>query len=109
MFNAETAETVHPGEQSYHDPALFAGTSQADNSAQRKTFQSTESFSEKEKSHARDPEVLIKDADEEVDESRKRRQIVYRQLRPYILGGLATLILGWWISATVLKATRHRW
>lgn len=29
--------------------------------------------------------------------------------RPYILIGLAILILGWWISATVLKATRHRW
>ena len=27
----------------------------------------------------------------------------------YILTALALLILGWWISATVLKATRHRW
>jgi concentrative nucleoside transporter, CNT family len=29
--------------------------------------------------------------------------------RTLILVGLAVLILGWWISATVLKATRHRW
>ena len=29
--------------------------------------------------------------------------------RYYILSALALLVLGWWISATVLKATRHRW
>lgn len=34
---------------------------------------------------------------------------LYSQLRPYLLTALALLILGWWISATVLKATRHRW
>ena len=30
-------------------------------------------------------------------------------LRVVLLIGLAALILGWWISATVLKATRSRW
>lgn len=34
---------------------------------------------------------------------------LYPKLRPYILTALALLILGWWISATALKATRHRW
>ena len=34
---------------------------------------------------------------------------LYPKLRPYILTASALLILGWWISATVLKATRHRW
>jgi concentrative nucleoside transporter, CNT family len=34
---------------------------------------------------------------------------LYPKSRPYILSALALLILGWWISATVLKATRHRW
>ena len=34
---------------------------------------------------------------------------LYPKFRPYILTALALLILGWWISATVLKATRHRW
>lgn len=29
--------------------------------------------------------------------------------KPFILSGLALLILGWWVSATVLPATRHRW
>ncbi|KAF9453969.1 hypothetical protein P691DRAFT_770974 [Macrolepiota fuliginosa MF-IS2] len=33
----------------------------------------------------------------------------YKKFRPYILFGLAAVILGWWISATVLPATRHRW
>lgn len=32
-----------------------------------------------------------------------------RRYKPYILTGLALLILGWWISATVLEDTRHRW
>jgi CNT family concentrative nucleoside transporter len=29
--------------------------------------------------------------------------------RPFILGALALLILGWWISSIALPATRHRW
>jgi hypothetical protein len=29
--------------------------------------------------------------------------------KPFILGALALLILGWWVSSTVLPATRHRW
>lgn len=29
--------------------------------------------------------------------------------RVFVLIGLAALILGWWISATILKATRGRW
>ena len=33
----------------------------------------------------------------------------HSRYKPYILTGFAILILGWWISATVLKATRHRW
>lgn len=37
------------------------------------------------------------------------RNPLYPRLRPLILAGLALLILGWWISATILPATRHRW
>ncbi|CAA7259231.1 unnamed protein product [Cyclocybe aegerita] len=33
----------------------------------------------------------------------------YARFRPFVLTALALVILGWWISATVLKATRHRW
>ncbi|KAI5123866.1 hypothetical protein M0805_005683 [Coniferiporia weirii] len=47
--------------------------------------------------------------DDESELQRQRKHELYMRLRPFILGGLAALILGWWISATVLKATRHRW
>ena len=44
------------------------------------------------------------------EEKQSLRQVgLYPKLRPYILTALALLILGWWISATTLKATRHRW
>ena len=35
-----------------------------------------------------------------------RNHNLIRHLKPF---ALATLIFGWWISATVLRATRHRW
>ena len=59
-------------------------------------------------------EKLPKDAateDVEVARGSEEKQSLelYPKLRPYILTTLALLILGWWISATVLKATRHRW
>ena len=67
------------------------------------------SSSLKEKKHA-DPEqqeaYLAKDTDTEVQTPETRTHSKYRH---FILGGLALLILGWWISATILKATRHRW
>ena len=34
---------------------------------------------------------------------------LYRKFCPYILTALTLLIFGWWMGATVLKATRHRW
>ena len=55
--------------------------------------------------HAREVE---KD-EAEVEAARARRHALYHRVRPFLLGGLALLILAWWISATVLKATRHRW
>jgi len=33
----------------------------------------------------------------------------YTRYRPYILSTVAATIIGWWISATILPATRHRW
>ncbi|KZV69356.1 H+/nucleoside cotransporter [Peniophora sp. CONT] len=32
-----------------------------------------------------------------------------RLVRPFVLFALAATILGWWISSTILPATRHRW
>jgi len=47
--------------------------------------------------------------DEEAAIKKERRRRLWQQARPVVLAGLALTILGWWISATVLKATRHRW
>ncbi|KAF5386173.1 hypothetical protein D9615_002385 [Tricholomella constricta] len=70
---------------------------------------SSESMSKEEKSeysddkHIADPEINY--PVEEVEE----RNFLYARIRPFILPALALAILGWWISSTVLKATRHRW
>ncbi|KAH8107842.1 Na+ dependent nucleoside transporter C-terminus-domain-containing protein [Cristinia sonorae] len=45
----------------------------------------------------------------EVEGDRKWRHAFYAKYRPFILGAVALVILGWWISATVLHKTRHRW
>jgi concentrative nucleoside transporter, CNT family len=46
---------------------------------------------------------------EDVEETKVHSWVSYKRLRPFILVGLALLILGWWISSIVLPATRHRW
>ena len=46
---------------------------------------------------------------EDVEENKGHSWTSYKRLRPFILAGLALLILGWWISSIVLPATRHRW
>ena len=51
---------------------------------------------------------LAKD-EAEVEHDRQARHELYMRFRPFILGAVALLILGWWISATVLPDTRHRW
>ncbi|KAL1756381.1 Na+ dependent nucleoside transporter C-terminus-domain-containing protein [Schizophyllum commune] len=91
-------------------PATSSATPEAQ-AAHRKPSLSASSFSN-EKQQV-DPEVVIakelaKDS-EEVEAARERRRAVYTRLRPFILVGLIVLIGGWWISATVLPATRHRW
>lgn len=51
------------------------------------------------------------DAKEEADieAHREKKAGIWRRIRPFFLTALGLLILGWWISATVLPATRHRW
>lgn len=53
-----------------------------------------------------DPEINAPSEDEEEE---SRRSQFYRKFRPYILTGVGLVIFGWWVSATILKATRHRW
>ncbi|KAF8586726.1 hypothetical protein K439DRAFT_1614951 [Ramaria rubella] len=56
-----------------------------------------------------------KDADEKSQrdltdvEAEGKQPTPRSRYKPYILGALALLILGWWISSIVLTATRHRW
>ncbi|KAF6760052.1 Na+ dependent nucleoside transporter C-terminus-domain-containing protein [Ephemerocybe angulata] len=72
---------------------------------------STGSISKAEKDPNHDPEVLVENANThngEVEKTNKYSEF-YARFRPLILGAVALLILGWWVSATVLKATRHRW
>lgn len=33
----------------------------------------------------------------------------YDKYRPFILGALACIILGWWISSIIVHEARHRW
>lgn len=65
---------------------------------------STDSFSREHKK--------VQDVDTEafLDETQEEQPVTfYSRFRPYILAATAFVILGWWVSATVLKATRHRW
>ena len=55
------------------------------------------------------PEKPIHEGHVESDSEISRHGELYRRAHPFILFGLAAVILGWWVSATVLKATRHRW
>lgn len=43
------------------------------------------------------------------DQLKQQKEVPGKKIRVTLLLGLAALILGWWISATVLKTTRHRW
>ncbi|CAE7160202.1 unnamed protein product [Rhizoctonia solani] len=56
-----------------------------------------------------DKRQVIGRDDDEAEHRRERRNAVYQKYRPIILGAVSLVILGWWISATVLEATRHRW
>ena len=77
---------------------------------QRNPSQSSEySDDEKKKGAPTDPETAVLEKDAEREDAQSQRSEFYARYRPLILGSLAVLILAWWISATVLKATRHRW
>ncbi|KAI0063926.1 H+/nucleoside cotransporter [Artomyces pyxidatus] len=45
--------------------------------------------------------------DESMDEASYTKNTIF--IRRIVLAGLAIIIFGWWISATILPATRHRW
>ncbi|EMD37525.1 hypothetical protein CERSUDRAFT_114160 [Gelatoporia subvermispora B] len=76
---------------------------------ERKPSQSSSSSVEKDK--IKDDAELQTAKDLEADDASARSQTHgwYLKLRPFILLALALTILGWWISSTILKPTRHRW
>lgn len=59
--------------------------------------------------HITDAAVLDAKEEADIEADRKKQTGIWRRIRPFFLTALALLILGWWISATVLPATRHRW
>jgi concentrative nucleoside transporter, CNT family len=86
-----------------------ASTDSPEESAvQREVFRSGEPFLDKEK-QTLDPDIAVISTDDEEAEDAHRSTYQIHNFRPFILGGVALLILAWWISATVLKATRYRW
>ena len=95
--------------------SMEAALAPHDEKPTRRTSHSSASIESLKKHQAeagKEQQVLEKEIEkdeEEVEEDRRKRHNLYKKLRPFILGGLAALILGWWISATVLEATRHRW
>ncbi|KAG7090879.1 hypothetical protein E1B28_009960 [Marasmius oreades] len=56
-----------------------------------------------------DPEVVVNNGEDRIDEEHLSSPTFYQRFRPFILAVVAAVILGWWISSIVLKATRHRW
>lgn len=82
------------------DPPLSTEDRQGSSLVKRST---SDSFGEK---VPLDVPTSAKDS-EDVDAEQERHKALNAKLRPILLAGLATVILGWWISATIL--TRHRW
>ncbi|KAH9485266.1 Solute carrier family 28 member 3 [Psilocybe cubensis] len=83
----------------------MASTFESPNAVRRTASASSSSLKEKEKADVTEPAVFLSTDEEENGKSSGK----YEVYRPYILGATALVILGWWISATVLEATRHRW
>ena len=84
-----------------HPTALKRTKSESDSSVHKEAASTKE--------HDHELGQVEKNEDEDYNVSQMRSEVIYQKLRPFILVGLALLILGWWISSTILEATRHRW
>ncbi|KAK1229188.1 hypothetical protein PQX77_007760 [Marasmius sp. AFHP31] len=93
----------------FADPPRAHPRTQTEETLQRRPSHSTGSI-EDEKRRS-DPEVVVNQNDniEDRNSSTSSRPTFYQKYRPFILAAVAAVILGWWISSIVLKATRHRW
>lgn len=90
-----------------HNFSLMASHEIEQGPIKRMISSSTNSLSKEDKQQL-DAEMFTTPAEHDNAE-RDRRKAIYNKYRPYILGFTAMVILGWWISSIVLKATRHRW
>ncbi|KAG2750754.1 hypothetical protein P692DRAFT_20831656 [Suillus brevipes Sb2] len=88
--------------------ALAAGFDPENQFIQRKSSVSTNSDGKKENAQVVDPGADLEDAQEK-DEATQAKNTFDKKLRVVVLIALAALILGWWISSTILAATRERW
>ncbi|EAU91338.1 H+/nucleoside cotransporter [Coprinopsis cinerea okayama7 len=75
---------------------------------QRSKTSTSDSLEKGKAGSVHDPEVVTQEAIDPNGKDEDKRSF-YSRFRPYILAGVAAVILGWWITATVLTATRHRW
>lgn len=85
--------------------ALASGFDAENQFIQRKSSVSTNSDGKKETAQVVDPGADLEDALEK-DEAKNTFD---KRLRVVTLIALAALILGWWISSTILTVTRGQW
>ncbi|KIK47142.1 hypothetical protein CY34DRAFT_799685 [Suillus luteus UH-Slu-Lm8-n1] len=88
--------------------ALASGFDAENQFIQRKSSVSTNSDGKKETAQVVDPGADLEDAQEK-DEATQAKNTFDKRLRVVTLIALAALILGWWISSTILTATRGQW
>jgi CNT family concentrative nucleoside transporter len=88
--------------------ALASGFDAENQFIQRKSSVSTNSDGKRESAQVVDPGADLEDA-EEKDGASQAKNTFDKRLRVVTLIALAALILGWWISSTILTATRGQW
>ncbi|EIW83305.1 hypothetical protein CONPUDRAFT_164267 [Coniophora puteana RWD-64-598 SS2] len=67
------------------------------------------SYSKEKEKHPADVEENNGSPEDEEESKTGKMDALRKKMRVIVLVALAALVLGWWISATILKATRGRW
>lgn len=92
--------------QDVSEPTNKSATSA--HSAEKAVRRTASSYSQEREKALVDPPYVHR-VGEDMEEDHTKKAAFWYKYRPFIMTGLALVILGWWISATILKATRHRW
>lgn len=85
----------------------YEGKNISPHAADEKKLRSSASLNEEH--HVADAAAFDAKEEADIEAERKKQASLWRRIRPFFLTALSLLILGWWVSATVLPATRHRW